>query len=165
MDLSLQKEQFCRAFVHALASAAGITIQTYAVDEDSVDIGFATPGKNGTVRAPRLEAQLKCSSQELLADDGIHFPLKVKNYEELRPTNLVVPRILVVTLVPDDCSLWADLDENRLLLRHCCWWVSLRGRPQTSNTGTVTVILPRANLFTPEALTALMARISGGGAP
>ena len=48
--------------------------------------------------------------------------------------------------------------EQEMTVRHCAWWGSLRGKPETSNQDTVTVSLPRDNQFTPAALRELMRR-------
>jgi hypothetical protein len=93
------------------------------------------------------------------------YDLKAKNYEELRHTDLQVPRILVVVAVPPDVSAWVEQDEERLLMRYCGWWVSLRGLDASTNTSTVRVEVPRAQRFDVAGLTALMDRLGQGGAP
>lgn len=37
MDVSLQKEQFSIAYIEALAAVAGVKIDRYFVDDDSID--------------------------------------------------------------------------------------------------------------------------------
>jgi hypothetical protein len=59
MHIDQRKEQFSRAYVHAVASVAGFSLASPVVDDDSVDVIFCSRGKGGTLRAPRLEAQLK----------------------------------------------------------------------------------------------------------
>ena len=41
MDLSQRKEQWSRVYVRAIGTAAGYTIYTPEVDDDSVDLGIA----------------------------------------------------------------------------------------------------------------------------
>ncbi|HAZ46516.1 MAG TPA: hypothetical protein DDW76_23550 [Cyanobacteria bacterium UBA11369] len=48
-------------------------------------------------------------------------------------------------------------------MRRCAYWISLRGQPQTSNTESVTVYLPRLQLFTVNTLKTLMQQIQSGG--
>jgi len=55
--------------------------------------------------------------------------------------------------------------EEELCMRYCGYWVSLRGMPETPNTATVTVTLPRVNLFTPNALQFIMQLIGEGYKP
>ena len=54
---------------------------------------------------------------------------------------------------------------GELVMRRCGYWVSLRGRPATTNQNTVTVSIPRAQMFHPESFCAIMIRIGQGGLP
>jgi hypothetical protein len=127
-----------------------------AVDDDSVDWGIAPTGTIGQVRSPRLELQLKSTSRNNLSDSELRYPLKLKNYDDLRPDEFAIPRILVVVLIPENLADWLQQSEEELCLRYCGFWVSLRGMPETQNTGTVTIRLLRTNQFTPQALQSIM---------
>jgi len=158
MDESIQKEQFSHAFIRAVASAAGCAADRPEVDRDSVDLmlrGYAT----------RLDLQLKCTAREVLHGDEIRLPLKLKNYDDLRPENVLVPRILVVVLVPRDAEEWLEQSEEEMLVRHCAYWRSLRGLPDTENEVSVTLGIPRSQIFDVPALGRLMERISAGERP
>lgn len=165
MDLAQQKQEFSRAYAKAVAATAGYATQEPSVDDDSVDLGLAARGGNGSTKSPRLELQLKCTARHLVGEHTVDFPLSIKNYEELRPTDFMVPRILVVVVVPDDVALWISHSEEQLLLRHCGYWYSLRGLPSTENTHTVTVKLPRTQVFDVASVVDIMERISNGGLP
>ena len=158
MDLRQQQEQFSRAYVHAVATVAGFATYRPEVDDDSVDLGFAARGGTTTLRSPRIEVQLKCTSTGVRHDDEVRFPLRLKNYDDLR-RSCHVPRILVVVLVPEDVADWLDATEEQMVLRRCGYWRSLAGEPEVSNTTSVTVHLSRTNLFTPTALRAMMIRV------
>jgi hypothetical protein len=93
------------------------------------------------------------------------FSLSEKTYNDLRGDDVHVPRILVVVFVPDAIDLWLEQSEERLLMKHCAYWVSLRDAPETTNSTSVTVQLPRTNLFTVDALKDMMLRIGDGGSP
>ncbi len=164
MDINQRKEQFSRAYVHAVVSVAGFALYNPEVDDDSIDCGIAERGGNGTVRSPRLELQLKCTSRNVVKEERIAFPLKIKNYNDLRESNVLVPRILVVIIVPEDLDNSLHQSEEQLCLKHCGYWVSLSGRPETENSGTITVSLPRGNQFTVPALRGIMERIGRGEA-
>jgi hypothetical protein len=45
------------------------------------------------------------------------------------------------------------------MLRYCAYWTCLQGQPQSSNKATVTVPIPRSNMFSVAGLTEIMARI------
>lgn len=164
MDLSQQKSQFSLAYVHAVASVAGFALYDFRVDDDSVDCGIGQRGGNGTIRSPRLELQLKCTSQELMHQDGIHFPLERKNYDDLRGNDFMVPRALVVMMVPSDISSWLESTPEQLVIRRCAWWVSLAGAEERPGIENPTVILPVTQSLTPEALRGLLER-AGRGEP
>lgn len=164
MDINLQKEQFSNAYIQAVASVAGYSLYKPNVDDDSVDWGIAASGRIGIISSPRLELQLKCTSREILDDKYLRYPLKIKNYNDLR-MNCLVPRILVVVLVPDNIDAWLQQSETELCMKHCGYWISLRDRPDTENKQTVTVVLPRSNQFTVESVNEMIQRISQGGNP
>lgn len=104
-----------------------------------------------------------------IGDDGrgemIRYPLRRKNYDGLRPTDLMAPRILIVVLLPRDIEEWVSLSPAQLVLQRCAYWRSLAGCPPTENEETVTVPVPRANLFDVTALKEMMQRVDEGGAP
>lgn len=165
MDINAKKEQFSQAYVQAVAAVAGYVWAKPSVDDDSVDLTLAARGGSGTVRSPKVDLQLKCHAAPLPADSHFSFPVKIKNYDDLRDEAVLVPRILVVVLVPEDVSEWLNHTEQELALRRSGYWVSLRGRPETTNTGSVTLQIPRIQPFTPVELQAIMQRIGGGGMP
>lgn len=162
MHLSQQKEQFSGAYLRAVASAAGYTLYKPEVDDDSIDWGIAARGAEGTPRRPHLEMQLKCSARDILHETHVHFPLEVKNYNDLRDPEVWVPRILMVVLVPDQTADWLQQTETEMVMRHCGYWVSLCGEPATTNTETITVRLPREQLLTPDALRQMMQKVNDG---
>jgi Domain of unknown function (DUF4365) len=166
MHIDQRKEQFSHAYVRAVASVAGFAVAIPEVDDDSIDLILSGRGANGTVRSPRLELQLKASSRrDIIRDDAIAFPLPVKNYNDLRPDNVLVPRILVVVLLPDELGEWILHSEEQISLRRCGYWRSLRGLPETANQETITVDLPRTQIFRPVELEQIMSDIGRGVNP
>jgi hypothetical protein len=157
-----QKQQLSVAYVHAVAARAGYACQATIVDDDSVDVTIAAKGRvheRSVTLLPRLEVQLKASSQNILRDDHITFPLPIKNYEELR-CETMVPRLLIVFLLPDDQHDWLELTEEQMITRRCAYWRSLVGMPNTKNKTNVTVHLPRTNCLTVESLRTVMETVS-----
>lgn len=162
MDLSQQKQQLSFAYARAVAAAAGYAVSEPSVDDDSVDMTFLAG--SGFQKRPRVEAQLKCSSDDTLGTESFAFPLSMKNYDDLR-ADTQVPRILVVLRVPPDPAAWLNLNEERLLMRHCGYWHSLAGAPESENTTSVSVTISRGDLFDADGLTAMMSLIQAGGRP
>ena len=165
VDISQQKEQLSNVYLQAVTTVAGYSLYRPSVDDDSVDWGIAAKGVMGRIRAPRLELQLKSTSRDLLDDKYLRYPLKLKNYDDLRLLDFAIPRILIVLVLPENLADWLQQSEEELCLRYCAYWVSLRGMSETQNTTTVTISLPRSNQFTATALQSIMQRIGQGVEP
>lgn len=166
MHIDQRKEQFGLAYVRAVASVAGYGASRPEVDDDSVDLSLSDRGTGGTTRSPRLDLQLKSTSRvDLFHDEHIAFPLPVKNYDDLRPDNVLVPRILVVVFLPEELDDWISHTEEQMVLRRCAYWSSLRGREFVENIANVTIHVQRNQVFNVAALRAIMANIEAGVAP
>ena len=153
MDLNTMKERFSLAYIGAVASQAGFHVDEPTVDRDSVD-GVL---RGDTGRRPRIEFQAKATSQNVLRESHLAFPLPITNYNQLR-INSILPRILIVVLMPVEETQWLKQTTDELCLRHCAYWLSLEGRPSVANRSTVTVRIPLANMFNGDQLSDLMER-------
>ena len=129
----MQKEEFSRAYVQAVAACAGFAWSRPSVDDDSVDMSLHQTGAAGTVHSPRIELQIKCKAAPTPDTESFSHSVKLKNYDDLRVDNVLVPRILVIVLVPDDVKDWLHCSEAELAVRRCGYWVSLRGSPASEN--------------------------------
>jgi hypothetical protein len=157
-----QKEAFSRAYVKAIASVAGYATSEQVPDKTSVDITFHS--QQG--RCIPIEAQLKASSREdIILENMIHFPLKIKNYNDLRADSYC-PRILIVLILPygfDECPVkWINQSSDNLALMKCAYWQSLAGMSDTTNTESVTIKIPTddGHIFKPEVLDIIARQIS-----
>lgn len=159
MHESMQKEQFSRAYVQAVAAVAGFSWAAPSVDDDSIDMYLARRGGNGAIRSPRLDLQLKCCAAAPPTEDPIRFPLSRKNYDDLRNPQVMIPRIITK---PES---WLRQTEKEMTLRRCGYWASIRGSSEVKNEVSVTVDFPRNQRFTPESLSAMMDRIAEGDFP
>lgn len=148
-----RKERFSMAYIAAVAAHAGFHVGSPGIDRDSVD-GILM---GDTGRRPRIEFQAKATARDLLGPDSLSFPLPIKNYDDLR-TYCLVPRLLIVVVLPANDEDWLDHTEEALILRHCGYWVSLAGMPESANQTSVTVSIPRGQRFDPLSLKALMAK-------
>ena len=164
MDFNTQKEEFSYAYLYAIASAGGYSFQrtTTPLDQAGIDLiltGFGFPGLSAF---PQIYVQLKCTSRQLLEADSLKYPLKIKNYNELRNPNQYPPIILAVVVVPDNREDWLQQSEQELSLRRCIYWISIAGAAPTKNQETVTISIPRVNILTVNILDTIMQRISRG---
>lgn len=169
LQLNDQKEEFSYAYIHAVASVAGCPVQRASrqFDQAGVDLSILSPeglseNPEAIIAYPRLDIQVKCTAADVTQDTFLHYPLNLKNYNELRQPRLLIPRLLVVIIVPSDLLSWLTQSEISLSLHHCAYWVSLKGAPESPNRSSVTVYLPRNQIFTPETLRLLMQKITRG---
>jgi Domain of unknown function (DUF4365) len=159
MHLNLRKEKFSHAYVSALCSAAGCSIGLWDVDEDSVDMTIKKIHASGAIPSPQLDIQLKATARAAIGTTGVAFPLKTKNFNDLRQ-KAHYPRILVVVTLPsDDVADWLEqLDESRLSLMSCGYWAQPSDLPESESVTSTTVRLQHP--LTAEVLDDLMDRIS-----
>lgn len=88
-------EEFSRAYVLAVAAAAGFAFQLRSQDQDSIDLTLLADSG----RRPSLDIQLKSTGTKLPAGATFPFELSRKNYDDLRAVT-ITPRILVVVALP-----------------------------------------------------------------
>lgn len=159
MDLNTQMSRFSLAYIEAVASRAGFQVEETKVDLDSVDGTL----KGDFGRRPRIEFQAKATARDVVRGSHVHFPLSIKNYDDLR-VEAVNPRILIVLVMPREIDEWVSQTQEELCLRHCAFWMSLRGDPETSNAHNVTVQVPLGNVFNSAQLITMMQRTERTGA-
>ena len=152
-----RKEGLSRAYVQAVAAAAGYTLAEQNFDRDGVDVQV----RAGGAMRPSLDMQLKATVR--LGQDGAHwrFPLPKRNYDLLREPAMV-PRVLVVLDLPEDDERWLAVSAQELVMRRCAYWVAITGAPESENIRTVTVSIPTANRLDVPALSNLMDRAGKG---
>lgn len=164
LDPDQKKEQFSHAYIHAIATAAGFSRFRYDTDMDSIDVGLTGQRGDGKIRSPKIDIQLKCTSSEDKGNqNGFTYPLKTKNYNDLRDEQVLVPRILVIVTVPTDEKIWLEDLSDHMIVRHCAYWLSLRGQPHTKNLSGLRIQIPRTQRFNVATLTAMMDRVRNGG--
>jgi hypothetical protein len=159
MPLTLQQERFGDAFLLAVAAAAGIAAAKPEVDYDSIDYTLSCK----LPRRPKLDIQMKTTGRDDQEGPTISYPLKRKNYDDLIVVDVVVPRILVLVVVPQDTADWLALSPDQFSLRYSAYWMSLVGGEPSDNEYTVTINIPRENLFTVDAVSGMMSRIDEAG--
>ena len=152
-----RKEGLSRAYVHAVAAAAGYTLTPPDLDRDGVDVQVRAGGP----MRPSLDMQLKATVR--LVQHGAHwrFRLPKRNYDLLREPTMV-PRVLVVFDLPEDEERWVSASEQELVMRRCAYWVTLAGAPESENVSTVTVSIPTRNRLDVPGLKDLMDRARKG---
>lgn len=90
------------------------------------------------------------------------YDLETKNYNDLIAEEGLYPKILILFVLPTDEDDWLSVTSDKMVLRRCAWWCSLKGQPQSSNKSTKRIMIPIDQLFTPLAATELMEKVKGG---
>ena len=159
MTPNIRMSRFSITYIRAIASVSGYGVLETSSDEDLDSVDGKLVSYTGA--RPQIDFQAKATSQHTLRDDGIHFPLPAKNYNDLRAETRT-PRILIVLLVPPDVNDWLTQNAEELCLRRCAYWLSLEGRGAVPNRESVTVTVPAANVFDRAQLDGLMNRANEG---
>lgn len=158
MDENTKKEEFSYGYIQLISSISGFSVEKSgrARDNSGIDVTIVAPDEIEDVDAPRLDAQVKCTTLAAEKNGFITYPLAVKNYNKLIKIKSFVPQILIIVLVPKTIDDWLNISERETLMKKCGYWVSLRGGKPTNNTKTVTIEIPKDNLLTPETISKLM---------
>lgn len=162
MHLTQKKEQFNIAFIRALAAQAGHNIGEFEVDDDSIDILFTSKTTGTKFRSPQINVQLKCTSSHTCDGEKLTFRLKRKNYDDLRGSDILVPRYLAVLVVPESDDDWIEQGDSGILLNGECYWYSLRHHEETTVVGKITIHIPAKQRLTKASLTNLLT-LAGDG--
>jgi hypothetical protein len=161
-----RQESLSRAYVQAVVARAGMSVSVPTPDA-GIDLSvhdIIEVGRQRIESGYRIDIQAKSTSIAHLDTAQVRYDLEVPSYESLRyPAGN--PRILIVLVLPEDEAEWLSQTEQELTLRRAAYWLSLRGAPETRNRRSVRVSIPRGNVFSAEALQAMMARIKSGAMP
>ncbi|MFI1518353.1 DUF4365 domain-containing protein [Kitasatospora cineracea] len=77
---------------------------------------------------------------------------------------VMVHRILVAMIIPEDVASWVEASHDYLSLRHCAYWRSVTGVQPTGQEHSA-VRVSTSQIFDDVALCQIMERIGKGGTP
>jgi hypothetical protein len=161
LSMSDMQDLYSMAYVQAIIAAAGFDISKTGLDRNGADLQIEHLQRDGFVPTyDRLIVQVKCTYAHGVEEDNtIHYPLPLHNYELLR-LEKIVPRILVVVLVPrpelNTTEPWIECVAQHTIFRYRAYWLSLMGAEPTTNQGSVTVRIPIDKPFNIETVHLLM---------
>lgn len=156
------KEELSLAYIMAVAAVGRFATEFTRVDYDSVDLtvkynGWIIPTDETTLYSPKIELQVKASTNLDIRNEHIYFPLPIKNYNDLRARS-GNPRLLVILDLPAEKADWLKHTQSELVLKRCAYYLNLDNAPKTENNTSVTVQVPLTNILSPEALHQLMVK-------
>jgi hypothetical protein len=121
------------------------------------------PGCRHLDTSLQLDLQLRNTTRASITEEEVKLDLDVETYNYLRTRDSFWPRVLVVLVMPAEEAHWVNQSPDELAIRHCAYWLSLRGYPDTPVRCSIRVGSPLASLFSVEAINARMERIQERG--
>lgn len=139
MDLNTIKEEFSYAYVKMVAALTAYEVIVTGRPSDSagIDITIRAPGNINGIFSPTIDAQVKCTSRDIIKEDCLKFPLEVKNYKRLISVFSQAPQLLIVVLFPDDLNDCLKITSDHTLVNRCAYWISIKGEEETNNKETI----------------------------
>lgn len=157
-----RQEALSRAYVRAIAALAGMGVCELENDY-GIDMALRAINQRANRRrdaSVQLDLQLKSTTRASVTKAGVVYDLEAENYRDLRFPDVLCPRILVVLVQPADETAWLSQTPDELVIRHCVYWLSLKGFPDTTATSTVRVTIPTVNVFSVAALQEIMQHLA-----
>jgi hypothetical protein len=161
LPTNIVQELLSRAYVHAVAAMAGV-ICSRPSEDFGLDLGLqevVSRDRRYAFSGVQIDVQLKSTTRAEAKTTEIVYDLEVPVYDLLREV-VSIPPILVLLVLPADEALWLEQSEEQLIVRHCSYWLSLRGADATTNQSTVRVHIPRSNVLSPQAIKDMMSRLN-----
>lgn len=158
-----RQEALCRAYVQAVAALAGVGISRPEPDY-GIDLSLRNIEQRGSRRLDsrlQLDLQLRSTTRANVAETTVSYDLDVKTYDFLREKSFI-HSLLVVLVLPDDEALWLSQSPDELIVRHCAYWISLRGIEPVKATSSVRITIPRVQVFSVQAVRAIMDHLQRG---
>lgn len=161
---SAMQEEISKAFVHMVASAAGLTLLDWKTDYGAIDVTVKSLVDYDCIGGfqPQFDLQLKSTFQED-RDKGDHFSWQVdrRTYEKLTNPNRANPAVFGVMVVPEEPGLWLAHNKEGLLARSHMYWLRGQDFPALpAGQDSKTIMLPKANLLTASSMLELMQEAS-----
>lgn len=159
-------EEFQKAYLAAIAAAAGCTIGAFNVD-DGIDAQLNHKSDAHTQlpdRTARLELQLKATHQQPAKSGAVSIQMARDRWDYYRTANPTIHKIVVILHMPNNAADWIKVSSSKLEMYHCSYWTNL-AHSTPSNAERPTVVASAGNIFDDTALCEIMAKIGQGGAP
>ncbi len=154
------------AYLHAVASAAGVNCvgANRHTDNRGIDATLTCYKQfpDSWKEEIDLKVQLKATIKNIPETDThfSYFFTGVKQYDFLREETKSQHRLLIVLFLPANHDEWLNVSAEKLVLRNCAYWVSLRNADVSGNTTGTTVYIPKEQVLTPDNLLEIFEKLS-----
>lgn len=158
---SHRMERLSEAYVHAVMAMAGVKLFGTNVTEYGVDGYFQRIRrlKDGSYKETgvNFQIQVKATTRSFIRDSKVVYDIKVKAYNKLVDVaDDDDPTIFVLFRIPPEkeSNTWLSLDDDTLVLKHCCYWDYIIGSPLEDKDpdSSHRIEIPIQQRLTPEAI-------------
>jgi hypothetical protein len=154
------QESLSRSYIHAIAGSAGVNLHIGR----EFDYGFDGTFRPVILRDKRrvesgfhIDFQLKCTTKWNYEGAEVAYNIETKTYNDfVSRLPVEIGCVLIILCVPEDDGQWVDVQEQHMILKHCCYFCSLSGTPTGNENSTKKILIPRSNLLTAPALRGLL---------
>lgn len=164
IPIQTKEELLSIAYVSAIVASAGAIAQSINMDF-GVDLSIRRIGEYDGKRIDMgtvVDLQLKATINWDIDNDEVIYDIDAEAYNRivLRRQNAITPCVLLLCCLPKKNTNWVNADENRLILRKCCYYHEINGE-KTSNTSSKRLKIPRNQLLTENAVIELIKKSCG----
>jgi hypothetical protein len=168
--ISKVEEHLSLAYLRAVAGRVNVALAEYSCFDVGIDgilsrvrqtpFGYYPDSRN-------IHFQLKSTFNLLRAKGAVKLDVEAKSYNKIVHGNSEFrtiggsPCILIVYCLPKSEEEWLDVNDERLIMRECCYWGLLEGDP-TENDRKYRVTIPERQKLTPVSLLGIFDRMSEG---
>lgn len=158
------EELISESYVSAIVARSGFVpnsiMKDFGIDLEVRNIAYY--GNKRVDLGTFLSLQLKASVNWSLEEDYVVYDMEADAFNRLvfRREQATLPCALVLCCLPNDQSLWVAACEDELTIKKCCYYYFVEG-PESPNSSSKRIKIPRAQLLTPESLTGLKELLMG----
>jgi hypothetical protein len=161
------QQEYSFSYLKAIAANAGVIFrdyryQDYGIDGCFADVKYDDETHRRSESGFGIDVQVKATTNLIEREDGYYYDLEIKNYNDLRETNVGKPRILIVYSMPHEREDWIHVGEEEMILRKNAWWCSLKGEPIVTNGSTKRVRIPKDQKIDAEEIIRMMTEVKSG---
>jgi hypothetical protein len=152
------------AYVTAVAAKARVVCHPTPAPEYGTDVYLAQVQELPTGRFAAtgyiLSCQIKSTTTFQISNGSVIYDMEVDAFNKLA-TWRGGACILILLCLPAEHEDWLHLNESELVMRKCCYWARISGQP-SANAASQRIVIPRSQLFTPEAVSDLLSAVERG---
>jgi hypothetical protein len=157
-----RKEELSKSYLNAVCAIKGIAMEIKSHDDDGLDVVLQKimNKKDGNRYNALISVQLKSTSSDLTETEKyFSYPLKKKNYDDLRLPAVLKP-FLFLLILPNNEDEWLQHSIEALIIRKCMYWADLNGLPDSGNQNSVSVQIPKDNVVSSDSVEDILMKIA-----